>query len=51
MNGDEPGGDDIDELVQKVGVGDAVDSGVDGEDDEENAGDVAEAKKALVSLI
>ena len=43
MNGHEPGGDKVDEVVQEVGVGDAVDGGVEGEEEEEGVGDEAEA--------
>jgi len=38
MHGDEPGGDEVDEVVQEVGVGDAVDGGVEGEGEEEGGG-------------
>lgn len=41
MDGDEPCGDEIDEVVEEVGVGDAVDGGEDCEEEEEEAGDVA----------
>jgi hypothetical protein len=43
MNRDQPGGDDIHEVVEEVSVGDAVDGGVDGEKEEEEVGDVADA--------
>lgn len=38
VHGDEPGGDEVDEVVQEVGVGDAVDGGVEGEGEEEGGG-------------
>jgi len=43
VDGDEPGADDVDEVMQEVGIGDAVDGGVDGEDEEEDVGGVADA--------
>jgi hypothetical protein len=43
MNRDQPGGDDVHEVVEEVSVGDAVDGGVDGEKEEEEVGDVADA--------
>ena len=43
MDGDEPGGDEVADVVQEVGVGDAVDGGVEGEEEEERVGDEAEA--------
>lgn len=42
MDGDEPGGGEVDEVVEHVGVGDAVDGGVDGDEEVEDAGEVAE---------
>lgn len=38
----EPGRNAIDEVVQEVGVRDAVDGRVDGEDEEEDVGDIGE---------
>lgn len=38
MHGDEPGGDEVDEVVQEVGIGDTVDGGVEGEGEEEGGG-------------
>ncbi len=35
MHSDEPGDDEVDEVVQEVGIGDAVDGGVEGEREEE----------------
>ena len=43
MDGDEPGGDKVDKVMQDVGVRDAVDGGVQGEEEEEGVGDEAEA--------
>ncbi len=43
MHGDEPGGDEVDEVVQEVGVGDAIDGGVEGKGEEEGGGQVAES--------
>ncbi len=43
MNSHQPSGDDIHEVVEEVSVGDAVDGSVDGEKEEEEAGDVADA--------
>lgn len=43
MNGDEPGAEDVGQVVQQVGVGDAVDGGVGGEREEERVGEVADA--------
>lgn len=43
VDGDEPGADDVDEAVEEVGVGDAVDGGVEGEAGEEQVGYVPEA--------
>ena len=39
----QPGSHDIYEVMEKVGVGDTIDSGVDGEREEDDIGDVAEA--------
>ena len=38
VHGDEPGGDEVDEVVEEVGVGDAVDGGVEGEGEEQGGG-------------
>lgn len=38
VHGDEPSGNEVDEVVQEVGVGDAVDGGVEGEGEEEGGG-------------
>ena len=43
VDGDQPGADAVDEMMEQVGVGDAVDSRVDGEQEEEHVGYVAEA--------
>ena len=43
MDGDKPGADGVDEMMEQVGVGDAVDSRVEGEREEEHVGYVAEA--------
>jgi len=40
---DEPCRDEVDEMVEEVGVGDAVNGGVDGKEEEEDVGYVAEA--------
>lgn len=42
VDGDEPGGDEINEMVEKVGVRDAVSSGIECEEEEEEVGDVAD---------
>ena len=42
MDGDKPGGDQIDELVEQIGVGDAIDCGADGKEEEEDVRYVAE---------
>ncbi len=41
MDGEEPGGEDVEEVVQAVGVRDAVDGGVQGGDESEEVGDEA----------
>lgn len=41
VDGDEPGGDEINEMVEEIGVRDAVSSGIEGEEEEEEVGDVA----------
>lgn len=43
MDGNEPCADKVDELVEEVGVGDAVYRGIDSEEEEKNVGDIAEA--------
>ena len=43
VDGDEPEADHVDEVVEEVGVGDAVDGGVDGEEEEEQVAYVPEA--------
>lgn len=43
MDGDEPRRDNVDELVEQISVRDAVDGGIDGEEEEEDVGYVAEA--------
>lgn len=40
---DEPSGDQIGEVVEEVGVGDAIDCGADGEEEHEDISDVAES--------
>lgn len=49
MDEDEPGGEDVDDVVEEVGVGGAVESGVDGEDVEERVCDVSQPGEYLVS--
>ncbi len=48
MYNDEPRADEVDELVKQVGVRDAVDRGVDGKEEEEDVGYVAEAIEGWV---
>ena len=43
MDSYQPGSYHVDEVMKEVGVGDAVESGVDGKDEEHDVGDVAEA--------
>lgn len=43
VDGDEPETDHVDEVVEEVGVGDAVDGGVDGQEEEEQVSYVPEA--------
>lgn len=43
MDGDEPETDHVDKVMEEVGVGDAVDGGVDGEEEEEQVRYVPEA--------
>ena len=42
VDGDEPGGDEINEMVEKVGVCDTVSSGIEREEEEEEVGHVAD---------
>ena len=48
MYGDEPGGDEVDKVMEEVGVGDAIDGGVDSEEKEQNIGYVAETVNGWV---
>ena len=41
MDGDEPGADEVGEVVETVSVGDAVEGCVNGEEEEEDVGYVA----------
>ena len=45
MNRDEPGGDQIDQVMKQIGVSDAIDCGIGGKKDEGDVGDVADAAK------
>lgn len=45
MHQDEPGAETVNEVVQEVSVGDAIDGGVDGEGEEEDVGYEAGAAK------
>lgn len=51
MDGEEPGGEDVEEVVEAVGVGDAVDGGVqcgeEGEDVGDEAGSVEKKNQVL----
>lgn len=42
VDGDEPGGDEINEMVEQVGVCDTVSSGIEREEEEEDVGHVAD---------
>ncbi len=42
MDGDEPGGDEIYEVVEEISVCDAVGGGIEGEEEEEEAGNIAD---------
>jgi len=43
MDSNEPRRDEVDELMEQISVRDAIDCGVDGEEEEEDVGYVAEA--------
>lgn len=43
MDGDEPGGDEIDQVMENIRVCDAIYGGVNGEKEEDQIGDVADA--------
>ena len=46
MDGHEPSADKIGDMVEEVGVRDAVDGGIDGEEKEEDVGDVFESDES-----
>ena len=50
MDEEQPGAEDVDEVVQAVGVCDAVDGGVKGEDEHEGICTVANAVRMLLSV-
>lgn len=51
MNRDEPGGDQIDQVMKQIGVSDAIDCGIGGKKEEGDVGDIADAAKQSMRLV
>lgn len=50
MYGDQPGSYNVNEVMEEVCVGDAIHGGVDGEEEEEDIGNVPEAAQRMSAL-